>query len=165
MIVPCSPWGTFSDVSRTSRLFSLKIARSRRSSADSSVSPFGVTLPTRMSPGRTSAPMRMMPRSSRSCEQVGAHVREVTGDLLLAELRVAGVDLVLLDVDRGERVVLHEVLAEDDRVLEVVTLPRHERDEEVLAERELAVLGRRAVGDDLADLDAVARVETTTRWL
>ena len=71
MIVPCSPWGTFSDVSRTSRLFSLKIARSRRSSADSSVSPFGVTLPTRMSPGRTSAPMRMMPRSSRSFSRSG----------------------------------------------------------------------------------------------
>src|SRR5919112_1878582 len=71
MIVPCSPWGTFSDVSRTSRLFSLKIARSRRSSADSSVSPLGVTLPTRMSPGRTSAPMRMMPRSSRSFSRSG----------------------------------------------------------------------------------------------
>jgi hypothetical protein len=38
-----------------------------------------------------------------------------------------------------------------------VALPRHERDEEVLAERELAVLRRRAVGDDLAGLDAVAR--------
>ena len=83
-------------------------------------------------------------------QQVGAHVGEITGDLLLAELRVAGVDLVLLDVDRGEGVVLHEVLAEDDRVFEVVTLPRHERDEEVLAERELAVLRRRSIRDDLA---------------
>ena len=32
----------------------------------SSVSPFGVTLPTSTSPGFTSAPTRMMPRSSRS---------------------------------------------------------------------------------------------------
>ena len=92
-------------------------------------------------------------------QEVLGDVGEVTGDLLLAELRVAGVDLVLLDVDRGEDVVLHEVLAEDDRVLEVVALPRHERHEEVLAERELAVLGRGTVGDDLADLDAVARVD------
>ena len=33
-------------------------------------------------------------------------VRDVPGDLLRAELGVAGVDLVLLDVDRGEDVVL-----------------------------------------------------------
>ena len=57
---------------------------------------------------RTSAPMRMMPRSSRSCEHVLADVRDVAGDLLGPELGVAGVDLVLLDVDRGEDVVLDE---------------------------------------------------------
>ena len=38
------------EVSRTFAPFSPKIALSRRSSAVSSVSPFGVTLPTRMSP-------------------------------------------------------------------------------------------------------------------
>ena len=66
MTLPVSPCGTFSEVSRTSRAFSPKIARSSRSSGVSSVSPLGVTLPTRMSPGWTSAPIRMMPRSSRS---------------------------------------------------------------------------------------------------
>ncbi len=66
MTVPDSPCGTFIEVSRTSRAFSPKIARSRRSSGVSSVSPLGVTLPTRMSPVVTSAPMRMIPRSSRS---------------------------------------------------------------------------------------------------
>ncbi len=66
MTLPVSPCGTFSDVSRTSRAFSPKIARSRRSSGVSSVSPFGVTLPTSTSPSTTSAPMRMIPRSSRS---------------------------------------------------------------------------------------------------
>ena len=66
MTMPLSPCWTLSDVSRTSRAFSPKIARSSRSSGVSSVSPLGVTLPTRMSPGTTSAPIRMMPRSSRS---------------------------------------------------------------------------------------------------
>ncbi|SLH00589.1 Uncharacterised protein [Mycobacteroides abscessus subsp. abscessus] len=66
MTLPDSPWGTFNEVSRTSRAFSPKIARSNRSSGVSSVSPLGVTLPTRMSPSRTSAPIRTMPRSSRS---------------------------------------------------------------------------------------------------
>ena len=47
MTLPDSPCGTFSEVSRTSRAFSPKIARNRRSSGVSSVSPLGVTLPTR----------------------------------------------------------------------------------------------------------------------
>ncbi len=45
--LPLSPWGTLSEVSRTSRAFSPKMARSSRSSGVSSVSPLGVTLPTR----------------------------------------------------------------------------------------------------------------------
>ena len=64
--LPRSPWGRRSEVSFTSRAFSPKMARSSFSSGVSSVSPFGVILPTRMSPGLTSAPMRMMPSSSRS---------------------------------------------------------------------------------------------------
>ena len=65
-------------------------------------------------------------------------VRDVAGDLLVAELGRAGVDLVLLDVDRGELVVLDQALREDDRVLEVVALPGHEGDQAVLAQRDLA---------------------------
>ena len=65
MTLPPSPFGTLSDVSRTSRAFSLKIARISFSSAVSSVSPFGVTFPTRRWPASTSAPMRTTPRSSR----------------------------------------------------------------------------------------------------
>ena len=63
--LPRSPCGTRSEVSFTSRAFSPKIARSSFSSAVSSVSPLGVILPTKMSPGPTSAPTRMMPSSSR----------------------------------------------------------------------------------------------------
>ena len=68
-------------------------------------------------------------------------VRDVPGDLLFAELGVTGVDLVLLDVDRGEHVVAHEALGEDDGVLVVVALPWHEGHEEVLAECQLTVVG------------------------
>ena len=77
-------------------------------------------------------------------EDLLGDVRDVPGDLLGAELGVAGVDLVLLDVDRGEDVVLHQALAEDDRVLVVVALPRHERHEQVAPEGHLAV--RRCTG-------------------
>ena len=83
-------------------------------------------------------------------------VRDVAGDLLVAELGRAGVDLVLLDVDRGELVVLDQALGEDDRVLEVVALPGHEGDQAVLAERDLAAGGRGAVGEHVALLHLVA---------
>ena len=64
-MVPCTPGGTRSDVSRTSDAFSPKMARSSFSSGVIGLSPFGVTLPTRMSPGFTSAPTYTMPASSR----------------------------------------------------------------------------------------------------
>ena len=84
-------------------------------------------------------------------------VRDVARDLLVAELGGAGVDLVLLDVDRGELVVLDQALGEDDRVLEVVALPGHEGDLEVLAQGHLALVGRRAVREHVARLDLLAR--------
>ena len=54
---------------------------------------------------------------------------------------------------------LHQPLGEDDGVLEVVALPRHEGDEQVLAEGQLAVVGGGAVGEDVARLDLVALVD------
>ncbi len=63
-----------------------------------------------------------------------------------------------MDVDRGQHVLLHEPLGDDDRVLEVVALPRHEGDEQVLAERELALAGRRAVREHVAGLHLVAEL-------
>ena len=98
-------------------------------------------------------------------QDVLGEVRDVAGDLLGAELGVAGVDLVLLDVDRREHVVLHEALGEDDRVLVVVALPRHERHEQVLAERELALVGGRAVGEDVALDRPCRRSSTRGFWL
>ena len=87
-----------------------------------------------------------------------ADVGDVAGDLLGAELGVARLDLVLLDVDAGEQVVADEAVADDDRVLVVATFPAHERDEHVPAKGQLAVLGRTRVGDRLAVDDPGADV-------
>ena len=62
-----------------------------------------------------------------------ADVRQVAGNLFGAQLGFAGVNLVLLDVDGGESVVLHEALGDDHSILVVVAVPRHEGDEQVLA--------------------------------
>ena len=93
-----------------------------------------------------------------------ADVGDVAGDLLRPELGVAGGDLELLDVDRGEDVVLDDPLGDQDRVLVVVAVPRHEGDEHVLAERQLAEIGRGAVGDELA-LVTTSPTFTSGRWL
>src|SRR5207248_4840201 len=86
-------------------------------------------------------------------------VRDVARDLLVAELRRAGVDLVLMDVDRGEDVLLDQPLRDHDGVLEVVALPGHERDEQVGAEGELAEVGRAAVGQHLAGSHALPQAD------
>ena len=70
--------------------------------------------------------------------------------------------LVLLDVDGGEDVVLHELFGDEDSVLVVIAFPLHEADKDVLAEGKLAVVGGGAVRDDLVLLDAVARVDDGT---
>ena len=70
MTTPPSPWGTLRDESLTSLAFSPKIALRSFSSGVGSDSPLGVTLPTKTSPEPTSAPMRMMPSTSRFIKYV-----------------------------------------------------------------------------------------------
>ena len=128
------------------------------SSAVSSVSPLGVILPTSRSPGgdlgADAHDAVLVEVGQRFLGAVG----DVAGDLFVAQLGGAGLDLVLLDVHRGEDVVLDQPLADDDGVLEVVALPAHEGHEQVAAERQLAVRGGGAVGQDVAGLDLVAHV-------
>src|SRR5216684_3168640 len=83
-------------------------------------------------------------------------VRNIAGDFLGAELGVAGHHLEFLDMNRGEYVVLDDPLGKQNRVLEVVAVPRHEGDEDVAAERKLAEIRRRTVGDDIALLHRIA---------
>ncbi len=96
------------------------------------------------------------------CQHLIGDVRDIPGDLLGAQLGVAGVDLVLLDVNRGEHVLLNQPAGEDDRVLVVVPLPRHDRHEQVLAEGHLTVLGAGAVGNHLAGLHPLTGVHDRT---
>ena len=84
--VPCR---TRSEVSFTSEAFSPKIARNSFSSGVSCVSPLGVTLPTRMSPVTTSAPMYTTPDSSSFDECGLTDIGNVTGHFFGAEFGIA----------------------------------------------------------------------------
>ena len=71
-------------------------------------------------------------------EDVFAQVRDVTSDFFGTELRVAGIDFVFFNMNRSEHVVADQTLVEHDGIFEVMTLPRNERDEQVLAEGKFA---------------------------
>ena len=92
-------------------------------------------------------------------ERLLGDVGDVAGEFLAAKLGLADLDLELLDVDRRVNVFLHDSFVEDDRVLEVVPVPRHEADEDVAAECELALEGARTVGQDLSLLDLLADLD------
>jgi hypothetical protein len=156
--------GTRRDVSFTSDAFSPKIARSSFSSGVSWVSPLGVTLPTRMSPashlGADVDDAGLVELRQRGL----ADVRDIAGDLLRTELGVPRHTGQLLDMDRGETILLDHALRDQDRVLEVVAVPGHEGDAQVLPQGQLAHVGGGAVGEDIAARDDVARL-TIERWL
>src|SRR5216110_1873741 len=157
MTTPSIPGGTLSDESFTSFAFSPKMAVRSFSSGLSSVSPLGVILPTRMSPALTCAPIRTMPRSSRSTSDSSATFG-ISRVISSRPRLVSDVELELLNVDRRIHVVLHQTLRQDDRVLEVVPVPGHERDQHVRAHRQLTPLGACTVGHDLPGLHLLVHV-------
>ena len=90
------------------------------------------------------------------------HVRDVRGDFLWAELGVARHAGQFLDMDSGKTVFLNHALREEDGVLEVVAVPRHERDAHVLTQCQLAHVGGRTVGQDVAARDHVTLAHQRT---
>ncbi len=89
-------------------------------------------------------------------QRVLRDVGDIARDLFRPKLRVARFDLELLDVDRGVVVLADQLFGDQNRVLEVVSAPRHKGDQHVAAETELALLRARTVRDHLALEDAVA---------
>ena len=65
-------------------------------------------------------------------------------------------------MNRSKALVADDALRNQDRVLEVIAVPRHERDQHVLAERELAHVGGGAVGDHVALGDQVTHPHQRT---
>src|SRR5205085_9132136 len=83
-------------------------------------------------------------------------VRNIARDFLRTELGVTGADFKLIDVDRGEDVVLDDSFADEDGIFEVIAVPGHERAQNVAAQRQLAAGRAGPVGDDLTLLHRVA---------
>ncbi len=85
-----------------------------------------------------------------------ADIGNVAGELFAAKLGFADFDVIFLDVNRGEDVFLHQPLADDDGVFEVVAIESHESDEHVAAQGQFSLIRCSAIGDDLVLLDPLA---------
>src|SRR5690606_21211857 len=91
-----------------------------------------------------------------------ADIRDVRGDFLGSQLRVARNRGQLFDVNRREAIFLDDTLGDEDGVLEVVAVPGHERDEQVLAKRKFADVRRRTVSQHIAARNDVALLHQRT---
>ena len=80
------------------------------------------------------------------------HIRNVAGDFFLAKLRVARHHLKFFDMDRGEHVIARDAFADQDRIFEVIAIPGHEGAQNIAPQRQFAKLGRRTIGDNVANL-------------
>ena len=78
------------------------------------------------------------------------NVGNIRGELLDTALGIANLHDILVDVHRGENILTLDALRDHDSILEVVTLPGHERHLEVAAQGQLAVLRRVAFGQNLS---------------
>ena len=80
----------------------------------------------------------------------------ITCDLLGSELRVSGLALIFLYIDGSEYIISHQTLADQHRILVVVSFPCHESDQGVLTQSELSVARGGTVCYDLTRLDMLA---------
>jgi len=78
------------------------------------------------------------------------HVGDVAGNVFLAQLRIAGINGMLFNVDRRQNVFRHHTLADQDGILEVVTTERHERGQQVCTQCQLAIAHGRTIGQHVA---------------
>src|ERR1051326_3678316 len=88
-----------------------------------------------------------------------ADVRNLARQLFLAALGVADLELELFDVERAEDIFRYHPLVDDDGVLEIIPAPGHEGDENIPAEGEFALIGRASVGENIALLDPLSRLD------
>ena len=64
-------------------------------------------------------------------ERLFADVRDIARDVLLPQLGVARLHLELFDMDGGEGIFPHKLLADQNRILEIKAAPGHERHKDI----------------------------------
>ena len=103
-----------------------------------------------MSPGSTSAPTAHDTGFVEVAQRFFTDVWNIACDFFRPKLCIARQTSEFFDVDRCEDVVTHNTLGDQDRVFEVVAVPRHKRDEHVFTKRQLTHIRGRTVSNNVA---------------
>ena len=90
------------------------------------------------------------------CNRVFTNVWQVASNLFGTKFGFASVDFVFFNMNGRKRIVLHETLGNNNSILVVVTVPRHERNEQILTQRKLTLFGCRTVSKHRASFNALA---------
>ena len=91
----------------------------------------------------------------KAAKRVFTHIWNIAGDVFWSKLRVAGHYFEFFDMDRCEHIVFHDTLGDQDRIFVVISVPRHKRDEAVLAQCEFTQFSRRTISNNVASFDYV----------
>ena len=86
----------------------------------------------------------------QTIELLLAQIWNVARNFFRPKLGVPGHHDQFFNMDRGVAVISHHTLTDQNRVFEVVAIPRHERDQHVLAQSQLTQVGGGTVRDDIA---------------
>ena len=95
----------------------------------------------------------MTPSWLRLLEGFFTDIWNIACDFFWSELGVTSGDFKLFDVDRCEDVFLDDLFGDEDRILEVVTIPWHEGHEDVTTDGKFTVFSGSTVCDDMTFFD------------
>jgi len=85
-----------------------------------------------------------------------AHIGNIAGDFFGSELGGAGFGFKLVQVDGGEHILFHQLFGNQNGVFVVITFPAQETDQQVAAQRQLALPRGGTISKHIAGLHAVA---------
>ncbi len=84
---------------------------------------------------------------SQVLQSLFSQVGNITSDFLRSQLGIASADFKLIDVNGGENIIFHDPFADQDGILEVIPIPRHEGDQDVFAQSQLTIPRARTVSN------------------
>ncbi len=84
-------------------------------------------------------------------------IRNVAGKLFATELRLANLDTELINMNTGKRILFDQLFAEQNSILEVVTVERNKCDQYIFSQRQTTLAGSTTIGDDLTFFDFIPK--------
>ena len=83
-------------------------------------------------------------------QRIFSNVWNIAGDLFGAELGITSTALELFNMDRGVDVFAHQLLIDQNSILEVISAPRHEGHHDVTTQSQFALIRASTIGQHIA---------------